>query len=272
METWNSIRLFFFASVKDCFFKHLKNDCRLVLRREKENLKKILEGGMILRIVSMSGMILFSMVPSVFAHTQMNFKPHLLEDCQKIDDVEEKTDFIRSLVAFRQLQVENRFNQGIELKFTSSCLLQAQGGHDFQSKIVLVISRGILAKLNRAEIAAVTCHELGHILGSVTLADTGETSMFNKLDSVEGEADYYAGKCLLNALNKDFRLAEETFKTLFSKLYRTDAFNLEQAARTVFTMNRGINSTYPNQDCRLWSSISGLYGLERPKCWYNPID
>lgn len=217
-------------------------------------------------------MILFLMVSSVFAHTQMNFDAHFFDNCQTVEDFEGKTELIRSLVSSRQLQVEQRFNQQINLKFNSGCLLQVQGGHDSQSKIVLIIYQGILAKLSRAEVAAVTCHELGHILGIVTLADTGVTTHANKLDSVEGEADYYAGSCLLNALNGDLRLAEDAFHTVFRKIYRTETFNLEHAADAVFTGGRGINSSYPSQDCRLWSSISGLYGLERPKCWYNPVN
>jgi hypothetical protein len=118
------------------------------------------------------------------------------------------------------------------------------------------------------DVVTVVCHELGHLLGS---RKPGQTNAGNAL---EGEADYFAGKCAVRyfttvrnmSLSRAQEAAYSGARQSFSSLYkiRIDA----NRART--QEYPGINPTYATPECRVLSVYHGAMGWNRPKCWYNP--
>jgi hypothetical protein len=52
----------------------------------------------------------------------------------------------------------------------------------------------------------------------------------------------------------------------FSKLYSVEARG-QDAEREKY---RGVNTSYPDPNCRTLSVWNGAEGKQRPRCWYNP--
>ena len=69
--------------------------------------------------------------------------------------------------------------------------MQILGGHNSQGKIVLEVYSGALKNFDEDQIVSAICHEMGHILGKLTLNDAGIHGRVISVDAVEGEADYF---------------------------------------------------------------------------------
>lgn len=184
-------------------------------------------------------------------------------------------EVIRQLVALYQGYGHLRYNETIDLGFIEEDIVNAAALYDPKTgDIGLRFFRKLLADFTPAEVTIVVCHELGHILG-----DVAHSSIPNRIKespfSVEGEADYFAGKCAVSYFYEieglDYNGAQE--KTFFAaasvmaKLYEVEALG-QKAERDRFP--DGINPTYPDPNCRVLSVWNGAEGKQRPKCWFNP--
>jgi len=183
-------------------------------------------------------------------------------------------EVIRQLVALYQADGRLRYNETIDLGFIEEDIVNAAAlWNPATGDIGLRFFRKLLADFTPAEVTFVVCHELGHILG-----DVAHSSIPNRIKespfSIEGEADYFAGKCAVSYFYEieglDYDGAQE--KTFFaaasaiSKLYEVEALG-QKAVHDRFD---GINPTYPDPSCRVLSIWNGAEGKPRPKCWYNP--
>ena len=185
---------------------------------------------------------------------------------------EGQKDFIESLVEGHQDEVRSRFDQSITLTFFDADILQALGGRR-KGKLVIDVFKGIWNLPDEVVVSVFICHELGHILGNVSIGEalegTGGSTHFDPLDNVEGEADYFSGKCIRNtwdALGPIDLLA--VARNALELIYKEE-IDEGRAHQREF---KGINPGYPDKDCRLLSVKAGLMGWPRPKCWYNPAD
>lgn len=179
-----------------------------------------------------------------------------------------KIEIIRDLVDSYQTESYERYGVGIELRFFGGDTFQATGGMVATGKPEITFYGGILQRLDSEELVVVACHELGHILGRVPLkisTDASDTPQI-QLDSVEGEADYFAGSCAARYF-RDGDRAREAARTLFSGFART---RIEHWDSRFFDAFDGIDSRYPDNQCRLLSVTEGALGGKRPRCWFNP--
>jgi len=132
------------------------------------------------------------------------------------------------------------------------------------------VYHGILEAMETDAIIAATCHELGHFFGDVSLEEAGQQeSDVNLALSVEGEADYFAGKCVTQFL-PGRHAATEAGRNLFATLHGDRAIDHHQAMSEVYSLQRGIDASYPTPQCRMLSYLAGVLDEPRPKCWYNP--
>lgn len=203
------------------------------------------------------------------------------------EDSEEKKRIITQLYDKYRDQIISRYARDVELIFHPADVLQMTGGHNRDGEIEITVYAGVFKKFDKLAIVQATCHEIGHILGEVTLRDAGSTGPYNPLNSVEGEADYFSGKCSKqyfennpisnnitqssyclfshNACNEAVTAA----RSVTTALYKEEV-DEKLASDSKYTKNLGIDPSYPSTSCRLLSMIAGIQGNERPKCWYNP--
>lgn len=141
----------------------------------------------------------------------------------------------------------------------------------------------------------VTCHETGHILGEVSLKDTGHYFHGQFSSSPEGEADYWGGKCVLEYVQEKNLTSEsihpacldmpekdqpacsyavgmilDGFYNLSSNSLKGKIIQPEAAMSQKFELLNGISWSHPDYNCRALSAINGITGKDRPTCWYNP--
>jgi len=135
------------------------------------------------------------------------------------------------------------------------------------------------------------CHELGHLYGGVPYSDN-----YNQI-SGEGQADYWATtNCFVEAMNlfdyKDDdstpRIAVKNFcetQTKFSsalcirllkaveRLGSFFAHNAKLPEPHFETPDQGVVNqtvlTHNDPQCRVDTFMAGLFGGDRPKCWYK---
>ena len=156
-------------------------------------------------------------------------------------------------------------------------MLNATGGHLKDGKVQVTVYGGVLKQLNDSEIIFVLCHEMGHIFGEVTFKDipNNNNTVHLEINAVEGEADYFAGSCVLESLSKlkhisNSELEAKAYESILgtmSKIYNAP-IDFKLAENQVFT---GINAAYPEKECRVLSALRGLHNESRPRCWYNPL-
>ncbi len=163
-----------------------------------------------------------------------------------------------------------KYGQSINLKYSfDSCdTFQLLGGHSREGRIEIEVFSGALKEFNETSIVTAICHELGHIFGKVTLGDAGVYNQSSPKNAVEGEADYFAGRCTLDFF-QDFVKAEKAIRLTYWTLFKAnidETISLDED----FLKGNGINSSYPSAECRLLSALNGLTYSPRPKCWYNP--
>jgi len=176
---------------------------------------------------------------------------------------------IQQLVESYQTAVKKKSGTPIQLSFRDAQIMQELGGFDAEGELVMIIYHGILTAPTGTALTT-TCHELGHILGSVPLSTAiiGRTRT-DPRDSVEGEADYFAGGCVRRyhqQLGLSESVSQQAARTCFQNIY---GYTPDEtlAAEQVYP---GINGKYPSPECRLLSTLAGIKGSPRPKCWYNP--
>lgn len=150
----------------------------------------------------------------------------------------------------------------------------------------IFVSKPILGSYTLLELLFYTCHELGHHFGSRSGGTLGLGGL-----SVEAEADYFAGSCISHFTDKweeEMRPYLDLYKSShYGRCGNDDHCNtmvniISQGFQSLFDtpifpdkaldhkFPGGVNSTYPDPNCRALSAISGLLEIDRPTCWYNP--
>jgi len=118
------------------------------------------------------------------------------------------------------------------------------------------------------EIAATVCHELGHFFGDRSFGERSEGI------ALEGEADYFAGACLMRYLTEVENLSLDRAVTEAIWIAKNEAQAFERRRldpnRARSKCIEGIDRAYPAPDCRLLTVIHGIRNLKRPVCWFNP--
>lgn len=135
-------------------------------------------------------------------------------------------------------------------------------------------------------LAITACHEIGHGIGDAPYKESGA--------STEGQADYFATKVCLPVVFKYLEQTVETTKSEFNLNFCKQSKNYEYCMRALTALESNIfffetlgdivyfdtpsteiaeelnysPSFYPSAQCRLDTSLNGVLGLERPKCWY----
>ncbi len=176
--------------------------------------------------------------------------------------------FVQNIVDRFQPVILARHKQTLKISFYETGWFQASTGwNKKENQLVMRVHSGIF-ELPQLGIAAVTCHELGHILGDVPLSaiPNHRKTTFDPQDSVEGEADYFAGRCMrMLYKNIDEEEIIQAFAKVIEKLKGTKIDRSERLPDF-----NGIDQEYPSPACRVLSFENGLKLLQRPRCWYNP--
>jgi hypothetical protein len=186
-----------------------------------------------------------------------------------------KLKAIEAVIEMHQEASAKKHGQNIQFKIVNDKSHNAYGGTrgGFPS---IVIFTGFIEDYTSDELVTVICHELGHILGSVAFKDSTfrqTSSQAQNPDAAEGEADYFAGGCLMRYLGSvessstNFISLAMSFATsTYEKIYSSKIDPLLANNQTV----SGIFGGYPSKECRLYSLHLGILGQPRPACWFNP--
>ncbi len=183
---------------------------------------------------------------------------------------------LRQLVDYHITEGRLRYGHKIDLEFVEEDMVNAFAYYDGE-KAGLGVDMMLLKIMTPDEALIVLCHELGHALGDMAHSKFPNDPKHREDNplSLEGEADYFAGKCAVdyyvNFEGLDYSAAQEkaffSAHSMFGTLYETDGINAEKAKSARFN---GVNYEYPDPNCRTLSVWAGAEGLPRPKCWYNP--
>lgn len=148
----------------------------------------------------------------------------------------------------------------------------------------IFVNEAILDSYPLMELVFFACHELGHHFGDKKVVVFGSLA-------VEAEADYFAGPCLSN-----FSMKWGAKLSPYINLYRANSYGscgrdihclkmvdiIRESFHSLFNFAvfpdkaihdkfpNGINTNYPDPNCRALSAVSGLIGATRPACWFNP--
>jgi hypothetical protein len=174
---------------------------------------------------------------------------------------------IERIVGRYQHDIAERYGVPADLRFTDSSAVEISSGHDREGRLGITVHAGMLQALDSRTIVPVICHELGHILGSVPMRVTGHSAGYDDEDSVEGEADYFGGRCTSEEIGG--KAASALISEVYEKLYEK-RINPAEAESSRFENGNGIDWDYPAPECRVLSAIRGALGGKRPTCWYAP--
>lgn len=118
----------------------------------------------------------------------------------------------------------------------------------------------------------IICHEIGHLYGG-----TPYKHEYSKI-SVEGQADYFSTKfCLPQALKSwaDEDVEERVLKAILN-VGNFLANNWQVPLPRFDTPDSRVvdetNLKHPHPQCRLDTYVAGLESLQRPRCWFCPLD
>lgn len=208
---------------------------------------------------------LFLQFPLGLAQTRCISEGYVITSWQQ-----KNMDIIEEIVAKYDPYAYSKHQQSIQLKYhLNSCdTFQLLGGHNKEGKVVLEVYSGALKNFDEKSIVTGICHEIGHILGEITLEDAGVSGRVISQDAVEGEADYFAGKCTFDFF-KDMAKTKLAIRSTYETLYRKE-IDESLALTEKYTKGNGIHPSYPSAECRLLSAFLGLENKLRPSCWYNP--
>ncbi|HXH75874.1 MAG TPA: M48 family metalloprotease [Bacteriovoracaceae bacterium] len=172
--------------------------------------------------------------------------------------VDDKEKLIKNIVDLYRPLASEQFQKDIVLTLKKDDpSLNASAGHMPDGSIEVTVFGGVLEQLEESEIIFVLCHEIGHIFGK---------TFEGKLYRGEGEADYFAGSCVLNILH-DIDSAERSIMGSLEKLYSAPIdYSLAETRKYP-----GIQLSYPDKECRVLSALRGLREEPRPACWFNPL-
>lgn len=133
----------------------------------------------------------------------------------------------------------------------------------------LTITTEALRQMVDDEALATMCHEMGHLFGERFFTTVSGLA-------VEGEADYFAGKCLMKYLTEVRGMSSRRATAAAEEIAKGEAVAFAQGRLTwergYLTFYEGINRSYPPDECRLLTVLHGVWGWKRPACWYNPKD
>jgi hypothetical protein len=181
-----------------------------------------------------------------------------------------EVETVQEIIAIHQRDARALLGREVALKFfQTSQAPNAHASYMGPNNGPLITYYSTLLNLNKDDdVVTVVCHELGHLLGS---RKPGQTNAGNAL---EGEADYFAGKCAVRyfttmrgmSLSQAQQAALSGAQQSFSSLYKIRI----QPNIARYQDFPGINQTYPTPECRVLTVYYGAMGWNRPKCWYNP--
>lgn len=177
------------------------------------------------------------------------------------------------MIALHQDEVRMKTGHEVEVIFDPAQRFRATA-KIYPTGPVIKFYASMVEQLTPLELVTIACHELGHILGEIRHANIIGGGIRTFREAVEGEADYYAGKCLRNYLEvtgvrkNSVKVAGEIASRTYQKLLQQNApIQAHLAERTRII---GILPAYPNPECRLLTVLRGIEGSSRPECWYNP--
>jgi hypothetical protein len=181
-----------------------------------------------------------------------------------------EVETVQEIIAIHQKDARALLGREVALKFfQTNEAPNAHASYMGPNNGPLITYYSTLLYLNQDDdVVTVVCHELGHLIGS---RKPGMTPSGNAL---EGEADYFAGKCAVRyfttmrgmSLSQAQQAAFNGARSSFSSLYKI-RINADQAR---FQEYPGINQTYASPQCRVLTVYHGAMGWNRPKCWFNP--
>lgn len=191
---------------------------------------------------------------SLNASAKINERLKLFEKKQQAnnqDEIEEKKEIVRNIVDSYRSQIISRYGMDVDLIFDANEAFQILGGHRKSDELEIRVYRGALINFDKLTIVTATCHEVGHLLGKVPLGSTGGVMAE---DSVEGEADYFAGICsriyFCSEDDKECPQAITAARNTMKTIYKKNNINESDAASQVYA---GIDKGYPKSPCRLLS-------------------
>jgi len=181
---------------------------------------------------------------------------------------DKNVEMAKNVIKLYKDEIFNEFSRSINLDILDSTELAA--GADIRASKIIITSK-TFQFFEGKEILSVVCHEMGHFLGNKLLSPIKSTA------ALEGEADYFSGKCIVrylidvlgyqqeNAINAALQLSQDQARRNLNSnnLLATTAKN------DVYSEGK-INQDYPSDDCRLLTVHHGIQDLPRPRCWYNP--
>lgn len=187
----------------------------------------------------------------------------------------ERFEAVRLILDRYQPLALERLGTPVELRLSSTTdcrFIQAYGGHDTEGRPHVTFFPGLLREFSSNAVLFTLCHELGHLFGQVTPQEAGVVTKYDMRDSLEGEADYFAGSCVLGALRDESLALEASREALQKFMGPTVDIDPARAMKKKYRKGKGIDPEYPNPDCRLLTIENGIRDLPRPACWYNPKD
>jgi hypothetical protein len=183
---------------------------------------------------------------------------------------QENVKAVKNLIELYQDEAQTKTGHLLNVVFEEEERFQADA-KIYENGAVIRIFAGMVKEFSPLELVTITCHEIGHILGEIREANNligGEVRTFR--EAVEGEADYFAGGCLSNYLEKNGidSSATEIATSAYEKLLQQKVPLEPEHAKDIEVT--GVLPSYPQPDCRLLSVLNGIERKDRPKCWYNP--
>lgn len=129
------------------------------------------------------------------------------------------------------------------------------------------INGGILNGLIQDEdqLRLLLCHELGHILSGRFY----EVRADNKINPIEGYADFFATNYCMNQFKYDYKeIAQIAFKFSLSmaKAVSDDIFSEDERDASVAVK---MNDSYSSSLCRYTTFIAGIENSSPPSCWFG---
>ncbi|MFL5783638.1 MAG: hypothetical protein ACJ76H_03440 [Bacteriovoracaceae bacterium] len=222
---------------------------------------------------------LLAFILSLSAHAQIHYYTPEPAKAEAVNSI--ITKYTPALIERWKNEPKVRFIDFNAVQGTASAPLNVPT-YDFYS--------GLFLALEPEELVLVTCHETGHLLGTITLRQSDDYIQRNFDLSPESEADYWGGGCVLaHVKEKDLRLspvdprcdvvpAEEQehctyainlYLTAYPKIFHASV-NPEAAENIVYDRGNGIDFRYGTPDCRALTAVHAITGKARPTCWYNP--
>lgn len=173
---------------------------------------------------------------------------------------------IRDLIDLYRPDSMERYKRPIKFTLQRSNQMNAYATALLGRPEVIITTRA-LKNLKDDEALATMCHEVGHLFGERHVWTISGLA-------VEGEADYFEGKCLVRFLKEVRRLSHSRAIADAIDIAHHEAVAFAEGRltwqRAYLDFYQGIHRGYPPKECRLLTVIHGIHGWKRPKCWFNP--